>query len=72
MAKCLLVSFNSTMRSNLSVGPPIDLLAYEKDAMRVTLRRRFTEKDAYFADISQFWSAGLRRVFLEVPDVPWT
>lgn len=72
VAKCLLVSFNSTMRSNLSVGPPIDLLAYEKDAMRVTLRRRFTEKDAYFADISQFWSAGLRRVFLEVPEVPWT
>jgi putative proteasome-type protease len=72
VAKCLLVSFNSTMRSNLSVGPPIDLLAYEKDAMRVTLRRRFTEKDEYFSDISRFWSAGLRRVFVEVPEVPWT
>ena len=71
VAKCLLVSFNSTMRSNLSVGPPIDLLAYGKDSLRVTLRRRFTEKDPYFSDISHFWSTGLRRVFLEVPDVPW-
>ncbi len=71
VAKCLLVSFNSTMRSNLSVGPPIDLLAYEKDTMRVTLRQRFTDSDAYFAQIGHFWSAGLRRIFAEAPDVPW-
>ena len=72
VAKCLLVSFNSTMRSNLSVGPPIDLLAYEKDALRVTLRQRFAENDPYFSEIGRFWSNGLRRVFLEVPDVPWS
>jgi putative proteasome-type protease len=71
VAKCLLVSFNSTMRSNLSVGPPIELLAYEKDALRVTQRQRFTENDPYFAEIGRFWSAGLRRVFAEAPDVPW-
>ncbi|HXZ92265.1 MAG TPA: proteasome-type protease [Burkholderiales bacterium] len=70
-AKCLLVSFDSTMRSNLSVGLPIDLLGYEKDSLRVTLRRRFLENDPYFREISQFWSAGLRRVFQEVPDVSW-
>ena len=70
-AKCLLVSFNSTMRSNLSVGPPIELLVYEKDTLRVTLRRRFTEDDPYFSEIGRIWSAGLRRVFSEVPDVPW-
>ncbi len=72
VAKCLLVSFDSTMRSNLSVGLPIDLLAYEKDALRVTLRRRFGEDDAYFRSISQVWSAGLRKAFAEVPDVSWT
>jgi len=71
VAKCLLVSFDSTMRSNLSVGLPIDLLCYEKDALRVTRRRRFAEGDAYFREISQLWSAGLRRVFAEVPDVTW-
>ena len=72
VAKCLLVSFDSTMRSNLSVGLPIDLLGYEKDRLRVTLRRRFAEGDAYFREISQFWSAGLRRVFADAPDVSWS
>jgi putative proteasome-type protease len=71
VAKCLLVSFDSTMRSNLSVGLPIDLLGYERDALRVTLKRRFAEDDAYFRSISQVWSAGLRKAFLEVPDVSW-
>jgi putative proteasome-type protease len=72
VAKCLLVSFNSTMRSNLSVGLPIDLLVYEKDALRVTLRRRFADGDPYYGEISRYWSAGLRRVFAEAPDMPWT
>ena len=57
---------------NLSVGLPIDLLGYEKDRLRVTLKRRFAEGDAYFREISQFWSAGLRRVFAEAPDVSWS
>jgi putative proteasome-type protease len=71
VAKCLLVSFDSTMRSNLSVGLPIDLLAYQKDSLKVTLKRRFSEGDPYFSEISRFWSTGLRRVFAEVPDVSW-
>jgi putative proteasome-type protease len=72
VAKAFLVSFDSTMRSNLTVGLPIDLLGYERDALRVTLRRRFTETDAYFSKISGTWSVGLRRAFAEVPDVPWS
>ena len=72
VAKCLLVSFDSTMRSNLSVGLPIDLLGYETDALRVTLKRRYTEGDPYFAQISRFWSSGLLKVFAEVPDVSWS
>jgi putative proteasome-type protease len=71
VAKAFLVSFDSTMRSNLSVGLPIDLLAYERDACKVTWRRRFGHGDAYFSKISGIWSAGLRRAFAEVPDVPW-
>lgn len=71
VAKCLLVSFDSTMRSNISVGLPIDLIAYEKDRLCVTLRRRFTDGDPYFREISQFWSAGLRKVFLDAPEVSW-
>jgi putative proteasome-type protease len=72
VAKCLLVSFDSTMRSNLSVGLPIDLLGYEKDCLRVTRRRRFEAGDPYFQTISHFWSTGLLRVFAQVPDVSWS
>lgn len=70
-AKAIVVSFDSTMRSNLTVGLPIDLVAYEKDAERVTLRRRFEPGDAYFSQLSGIWSAGLRRAFLEVPEIDW-
>jgi putative proteasome-type protease len=71
VAKAFLVSFDSTMRSNLTVGLPIDLLAYERDALKVTLKRRFNNGDAYYSKISGIWSAGLRRAFGEVPEVPW-
>jgi putative proteasome-type protease len=72
VAKAFLVSFDSTMRSNLTVGLPIDLLAYERNSCRVTLKRRFRNyRDPYFSKISDTWSAGLRRAFAEVPDVPW-
>jgi putative proteasome-type protease len=72
VAKCFLVSFESTMRSNLSVGLPIDLMGYEIDSLKVTHRRRYEEGDPYFATISGFWSTGLLRVFAEVPDISWS
>lgn len=70
-AKCVLVSFDSTMRSNLSVGMPIDLLLYERDRLAITQRRRFSEGDAYFQDLSREWSAGVRQVFRELPELVW-
>lgn len=71
VAKAFLVSFDSTMRSNLTVGLPIDLLIYERDSCKVTLKRRFMQGDKYFSELSGIWSAGLRRAFTEVPPVPW-
>jgi putative proteasome-type protease len=71
VAKCILVSFDATLRSNLSVGLPIDLLGYEADALRVTHRRRYHEGDPYFQQISDVWSIGLLRLFAEVPEVSW-
>jgi hypothetical protein len=59
------------MRSNLTVGLPIDLLSYERNSCRVTLKKRFQQGDRYFSELSGIWSAGLRRAFLEVPPVPW-
>jgi putative proteasome-type protease len=71
VAKCMLVSFESTMRSNLSVGLPIDMMGYEIDALRVTHRRRYEHGDPYWETISGFWSNGLLRVFGDLPDISW-
>lgn len=54
----MLVSFDSTMRSNLSVGMPIDLICYERDSLEVQLRRRFDEGDPYFTALSHEWGEG--------------
>jgi putative proteasome-type protease len=68
--KCVLVSFDSTMRSNLSVGMPIDLVCYERDALRIKVRHRFAPGDAYFTQLSKEWSEGVRSVFRSLPAVP--
>jgi len=69
--KCVLVSFDSTMRSNLSVGMPIDLICYERDSLQVQMRRRFDHGDAYFTSLSQEWSEGVRHVFGQLPALRW-
>jgi putative proteasome-type protease len=70
-AKCVLVSFDSTMRSNLSVAMPIDLLCYERDALVVRKRRRFEQGDPYFGALSKKWSEGVRAAFKELPEPRW-
>jgi putative proteasome-type protease len=70
-AKCVLVSFDSTMRSNLSVGMPVDLLCYERDTLEVRKRRRFEQGDPYFGALSKKWSEGVRAAFKELPDPQW-
>jgi putative proteasome-type protease len=70
--KCVLVSFDSTMRSNLSVGMPIDLVCYEKDSLEIRKRRRFDVGDGYFTALSAEWSEGVRKVFRELPDLEWS
>ncbi len=69
--KCVLVSFDSTMISNLSVGMPIDLLCYARDSLRVTMQRRFDMGDPYFEALTQQWLEGTRRVFHELPPLEW-
>lgn len=70
-AKCVLVSFESTMRSNLSVGMPIDLISYKLDSLAVTMRRRFDPGDVYFTTLAREWSAGTREIFGRLPDLDW-
>jgi len=71
VAKCVLVSFDSTIRSNISVGPPIDMLWYPRDALRVALQKRIEDDNAYFNMLRRGWGAGLRRVFGELPNPDW-
>jgi putative proteasome-type protease len=71
-AKCVLVSFDSTMRSNLSVAMPIDLICYERDTFEVRKRRRFEPGDPYFGALSKKWSEGVRAAFKELPEPQWS
>jgi putative proteasome-type protease len=68
--KCVLVSFDSTMRSNLSVGMPIDLVCCERDGLKLSVRHRFEQGNAYFTTLSKEWSEGVRAVFRHLPAVP--
>src|SRR5258706_551429 len=70
-AKCVLISFDSTMKSNISVGLPIDLLWYPRDSLRVGMQQRIREGDPYFTMLRSRWGGGLRRVFSELPDPDW-
>jgi len=70
-AKCVLISFDSTMKSNISVGLPIDLLWLPRDNLRVGLQQRIREGDPYFTMLRSRWGGGLRRVFGELPDPDW-
>lgn len=70
-AKCALVSMDSTLRSNISVGLPLDLVVLRKDALQFGLRKRITEADPYFASIRGLWGEGLRKVFQTIPDPQW-
>jgi putative proteasome-type protease len=70
--KCMLVSFDSTMRSNISVGLPIDLIVYESDALTIRMQRRIEEDDPYYQMVHRQWGEGLRQVFAQLPDPDWT
>jgi putative proteasome-type protease len=65
-AKMILLSFDSTLRSNLSVGLPIDLLTYEADALKVEHTKRIGPDDPYFKMLSTEWSKALRSAFANI------
>ncbi|MCB5207844.1 proteasome-type protease [Methylovorus mays] len=69
--KCVLISFDSTIRSNISVAAPIDLMLYRTDSLSANCRQRIEEKDPYYATIRQGWSDGLKTVFSGLPSPDW-
>ncbi|NOT14469.1 MAG: proteasome-type protease [Methylotenera sp.] len=69
--KCLLISFDSTIRSNVSVAAPIDMLLYRTDSLHADCKERITENDPYFAEIRKGWGDGLKKVFSALPSPDW-
>ncbi|HZB93537.1 MAG TPA: peptidase [Stellaceae bacterium] len=70
--KLALISMDSTLRSNLTVGPPIDLLVYRRDAFKFELKRRIGEDDPYFRMIRERWSQALREAYRAIPRPDWS
>ncbi|ADZ70205.1 proteasome-type protease [Polymorphum gilvum] len=67
-AKMALLSFDSTLRSNLSVGMPIDLLLYNTDSFSAERQKRISRDDPYFQELSAGWSNALRKAFTEIDE----
>jgi putative proteasome-type protease len=65
--KLLMVSFDSTLAANLSVGLPLDLMVIERDSFTPLHQRRIGADDPYFRSISRGWSEALRRAFQSLP-----
>ena len=65
--KLLMVSFDSTIKANLSVGMPLDLQIYETDSFAVSDQPRIEADDPYFQEISQGWGDALRTALMQLP-----
>ena len=70
-AKCTLISFDSTIRSNLSVGLPIDMLLYRTGSFAPADPHPITANDPYYNKLCRGWGDGLKRTFAKLPDEDW-
>lgn len=71
VAKCALLSIDSTMKSNLSVGPPINLIMYERDSFQVCHRLQLRLGAPYLAKIRHLWEDSVRHAFDRMPAIDW-
>jgi putative proteasome-type protease len=62
-----LISMDSTMRSNLAVGLPLDIMILRRDTMQAELKHRIEAGDPYFEDLRQRWSTALKTAHLAIP-----
>jgi putative proteasome-type protease len=70
-AKCALVSMDSTIRSNLSVGPPLDLAIVRRDEFKLAMHISIGMEDEYFTMLRTRWGFALQEVFSELPNPEW-
>ncbi len=70
-ARCCIVSMDSTIKSNATVGPPIEVLVYEKDSFTTSHYIKMEEDDPYLHDIKQAWNEAMNKAFLQLPNFQW-
>ena len=70
-AKCALVSMDSTIRSNLAVGLPLDLVIVKRDQLAVARHANIDAENEYFRDLRSLWSEALREAFARLPEPDW-
>ncbi|HEY1769513.1 MAG TPA: hypothetical protein VGG02_04565 [Chthoniobacterales bacterium] len=62
-----IISLDATMKSNVSVGPPIDIFCYKTDSLQVKMRTRLEQNDPYLQEISRKWQDGIVRLVRQMP-----
>jgi len=62
-----IISMDATMKSNVAVGPPIDILCYKTDTLQVKMRTRLEQDDPYLQEISRKWQDGIVRLVRQMP-----
>jgi putative proteasome-type protease len=65
-AKCALISFDSTMRSNVSVGPPLDVVIYRRNSLKPGFQIRLEDDDPYLQAIREGWGGAIHKAFHEI------
>ena len=69
--KIALISMDSTMRSNLAVGLPVDVMTLPRDRLRTSVKLRIAEDDEYFGSVRARWSEALREAHQSIPNPPY-
>ena len=70
--KCALISMDSTLKSNISVGLPLDMLVYERNSLKATKLVTLDDANPYFAMIHQLWGEKLREAFNSIAEPSWS
>lgn len=70
-ARCALVSLDSTMRSNISVGPPLELAIYRRDTFHISHYLNLEPTSAFYTSLQRNWAEGIRHAFKRLPRFDW-
>ena len=70
-ARCALVSMDSTIKANATVGPPVEVLVYEADSFRASHRVKLGEEDPYLLEVRRAWNEAIQAAFGNLPLFDW-